>query len=446
MNDFLSNFNSDNYGSATKEKVELEGKVKLAHATTQEPRRMKERVKTSRHKEEGVEIDPAYQKKKRKKIISGVVFGVVFCVGCFFVYGKLSHVEMPYFKNEEVSDVILWAETNEMRLLIEQEYSLEYDVNKVTAQSVDASAKIKQGSEISTTVSIGPDPDEVISFPDFRAMTLANTEEWIKDNKAENISIVQEYSEDIEKGEFIRQKISDKEITPLTYRRKDRATIYYSKGFEMFEKNIVVPNFTGKTKETVESWAKTNEIVVTYEEVASKDIAFGMIVSQSVSEDTKMAKKEIIRVQTSLGKPIIVPDFRNYSINTAAGVIEEIAVQAKEMYSMEVEYGEMISQSVLADTELTDKDDKNITVVYSCGRPYLRSYIGELEGDLPKLFYNDYISKGADIKYKLYEIDSHEERGKVVQMSAYNQYVDMNYVVNIVLSRGNLQPPENAES
>lgn len=121
----------------------------------------------------------------------------------------------------------------------------------------------------------------------------------------------------------------------------------------------------------------------------------------------------------------------------SAGEIEGITASVKKQFSESAPYGSLISQSLEAGTFITDKEgDTTVKVVYSAGRPYLKSYFGTLEGQLAEDFYNDYKANGANITYTTYSVDSDEEKGTVVKMSNYNTYVSMNYTVSLGISNG----------
>ncbi|KAF9404307.1 hypothetical protein HW555_014402 [Spodoptera exigua] len=261
-----------------------------------------------------------------------------------------------------------------------------------------------------------------------------------KKKKKQLLIGLDEYSEAKPKGEATRFEIVNKDVTKETYKRKDKANMYYSKGKETFEKNIAVPDFKNKMKSEVESWAKTNEINVTYEESSSADIPADSIISQSIDKDQKIAKKDSLTVTVSLGKGFVVPNFAEYTQEAAGTAVNGLEIQAKAIFTENVPYGQLISQSVAAGTELTSKDDLKVKVFYSAGQPYLKDLRGNtLEGDLPKQFYDEFQSKGANIKYTVRYVDSAEPKGTVVRMSAYNLYVPLNYTVALDISLGNLE-------
>src|SRR5699024_2087961 len=169
------------------------------------------------------------------------------------------------------------------------------------------------------------------------------------------------------------------------------------------------------------------------------------IISQSVAADELVARRDEMEVVVSKGKAIIVPNFWGLTPDEATMNFPDLNVTVKSVYHGEVAYGTLIAQSVAPDTKLTEDDDNQVTVTYSLGRPYLRDVRGQLEGDLPSLFYEEYQSKGANIKYTVKVVDSSEEKGTVVGMSKYNEFVPLNYTVEIRISNNKVVPPAPPE-
>ncbi|MBO0466958.1 PASTA domain-containing protein [Enterococcus plantarum] len=471
MSDFLSNFNKSNYDE-TKEKklredLNKEGSTDSSlnkvsdEKTSEQPTRMgpvnvtdpkvdsssfspdteqaaNDQTRRSQPEDE-TEIDPTYHKKRKQKfLIIGIGTFVALCM-LYFGYFQMTHVALPEFSGKDLAEVRTWATENKVKLKVEQTYSKQVEANKVISQTVKKGKKIKKGAELTVEASIGADPEEKLKLPDFMTMKKAEVEKWIKDNKADNISLIDEYSDTLEKGKAVRFEIVNKDVTKENYKRKDKANMYYSKGKETFEKNISVPDFTKKMKTEVESWAKTNEIKVTYEEASSADVPAESIISQSIAKDQKVAKKDSLTVTVSLGKGYIVPNFADYTQEEAGTAVEGLTVQAKSVFTNNVAYGQLVSQSVEAGTQLTSKDDLKVKVYYSAGQPYLKDLRGNtVEGDLQKYFYDEFQSKGANIQYTVRYVDSAQPKGTVVGMSAYNLYVPLDYTVTLDISLGNL--------
>ncbi|WP_430607271.1 eukaryotic-like serine/threonine-protein kinase [Enterococcus sp. AZ170] len=470
MSDFLSNFNKSNYEDTKEKKLrdkaelpkqesEVQPSKELVNERTTKigPNNRTESKKTdieteqeipiqsrSTQLDDGTEIDPTYHKKRKQKmILSGILSVLVLCL-VYFAYYQMTHVKLPDFTGKDLAEARAWATENKLKLTVEQTYNKEIDINKVISQNSKQGSKLKKGAELTVKSSLGADPEEKVALPDFMTMKKSEAEKWIKDNQADNVSLIDEYSDSIEKGKAIRFEIVNKEVNKDNYKRKDKANMYYSKGKETFEKNISVPDFTKKMKSEVESWAKTNDIKVTYEEASSAEVPAESIISQSIAKDQKVAKKDSMTVNVSLGKGYVVPNFAEYTQEEAATAVEGLTVQAKSVFTNNVPYGQLISQSVEAGTQLTSKDELKLKVYYSAGQPYLKDLRGStLEGDLQKQFYDDFQSKGANIQYTVKYVDSAEPKGTVVGMSAYNLYVPLDYTVTLDISLGNLEGASN---
>ena len=476
MSDFLNKFNKNNYKNLIDEKKEdtkevkdlnisntkddkvidtvedkepnkEEGKIDLIEETNIKQETTldqkifgEEKASNNRSEfEEDIVIDKDYNKKK---IIQYSIIGVtvlIVCLSAFLIFRLSNQVTVPDFTGETLSQAQNWAAKNKIELKIERNYNLEHDSNVIFEQSKEGGKKIQKGTILNVTVSDGADPNELISLPDFSNMNRSDIELWKETNKVNNLRIVLEYHNEIQKDHFIRFEIRDTSITNETYRRKDIATIYISRGVEVFEKNITVPDFTNKNKAEVEQWAKNNEINVIYNEADSDTVELNHIISQSIAPDAKIAKKEEITVYVSLGKAIIIPNFGYISYSEAANYpIDGLTIMVRGEYSTSIAYGNLISQSIAQGTKLIGEKNNTIIVTYSIGRPFIRDLTGTLENELAAEFY-DFQLKGANITYSLHYVDSPSgTRGTVIGATYSNEFVPMNTHVYINIGRGNL--------
>ena len=442
MSDFLSNFNGDNYDRRKQEKEPREPKKEAPKKVKQEVQekapepKLRSRNKTN---EATIEIDPSYKKQKRKKrrwVILGAIAAVL-ALGVF--YYQQTHVKVPNFIGKNLSDLQVWASENKIKTKIKESYDLAKDANTILAQKQKSGSRIKKGGILNVTNSLGADPKEKIPLPDFMQMNKQQVERWIKEKKADNLSLIEEYSDTIEKGRPIRFEIANAEVTPENYRRKDSAKVYFSKGKQTYQKDIKVPNFLRKPRSEVETWAKNNEINMTYEEKTSNDIPVDSIMEQSIAKDEKIAKKEKMKVTVSLGKGYVVPNFSEYNLDDASSALEGVQIQAKGIYTENLPYGQLVSQSEEAGKVLSAKDNLTIKVLYSLGQPYMKDLRGTMvEGGLQKYFHDEFQSKGANINYVIRRVDSDQPKGTVVGMSHFSDYVPLNLTVSIDISLGNL--------
>ena len=491
MSDFLSKFNKDKYGDLVNElekkkagsekgkqeesksekqpekrqETQMENEAEKKHEKESSAAKAAEEFNNESEKffsstptatpaysrrdtEEEMEIDYEYRRKKRIRLWLAIGGAVLACILLFIIFHMSVHVKVEDFVGQPVSEARAWASENDIEIELNQEYSKEFDPNQIISQSVEPGDKVKKGNTLELTTSLGADPEELIELPDFSKMNQEEARSWIEENKADNMQIVTEYSEDVEKGGFIRFTIRDNDVSESEYQRKHSAVLYYSKGEEVFEKNIVVPDFTNQPKEEVEKWVKANEIEMTYKEEDSDTVEAGFIIKQSIAPDEKVAKRDEMEVVVSLGKATVVPNFAEMTAEEALANYPDLNLFIKERYHASVPYGRLISQSVEAGTKLTEQDDKNITVTYSLGKPYLGDFRGYLEGDLPRLFFDEYQSKGADIKYIVKYVDAPEVKGTVVGASKFNEFVPLTFTVEIRVSNNTsapASPPDNFE-
>ncbi|WP_430603915.1 eukaryotic-like serine/threonine-protein kinase [Enterococcus sp. DIV0724b] len=437
---------------------EIENSEELIYTKKRNKKKKNESVKTeepvveipvnqSKNLEEVIETDPTYKKKKIKKF-GYIGLGCIVAISLFyFGYYQLTHVKVPDFEGKELSEVRQWTTENGVKLQVEQKYDFAKEANVIIHQTVK-NKKIKKGKELVVDASLGADPEEAVSLPDFKPMKLKEAKGWISEQKADNLAIIEEYSDTIPAGDYIKFEITNKDVKAENYKRKDKAKLYYSKGKEVFEKDIPMPDFAGKTKEEATEWAKKNDITVKIEESDSDKVENGKIISQSIGKDTKVAKRESMTITVSTGKALIVPDFSQFTAEEAESKANGLQVQVKQLFNDEVPYGRFISQSVEIGKKYTEKDEKPvIQVVYSFGKPYIKDLRDNtLEGDLQKIFYDEYQSKGANITYQVYYVDSTVTKGTVVKMSQYNEFIPSSSVVQIGISKGNLKPEENKPS
>jgi serine/threonine-protein kinase len=390
--------------------------------------------------EHPVKMDPNYRRKRMLRAAIIVVSALAVVALGFLIWHFSRLVEIPELVGKPLSAAQTFCHDNALELEVIEEYSKDVERGVVLSQDISAGEKAAKGSTLALVVSSGPDPDELLALPDFSTMKRAAAEQWIRDTRADNLRLVQEFSDTVAANDFLRLEFRG-EVDAENYRRRDYATLYYSKGAEVFEKNITVPDFTDKMRGEVESWAQTNSLALTIEEADSDTVVAGNVISQSVAAGEKLAKNDELAVTVSLGKPRIVPDFSAYTVQTAPQAAGQIPVIVETSFHAKVAYGRLISQSVPSGTRLAPDDERQITVVYSEGRPFLKDYRGTSEGDLPAAFFNDYSSKGANVTYELRYVDSSEPKGTVVGMSDFSRFIPMSFHVVIEVSRGNLTPP-----
>ncbi|XOQ37789.1 MAG: PASTA domain-containing protein [Lactococcus sp.] len=380
--------------------------------------------------------DQSFAKKQKIKraIISGVSLLAVIAITWFY-YGQ-THLKVPDFTGKSVSTAQTWADEHKIKLDINRVYNFDKKVNQVI-QASDKNRTISKKKTVKLTVSLGADPKEKIELPDFSKLSVDQAREFIKKNKLENTVVQLDYSETVAKDAYLKQTFANQAVTAETFKREDNLTLYYSKGKEPVVQNIDVPNFSSQTKDQINTWSKDKGVKVTFETEGSETIEADKVISQSVAKSQKVSKADTITIKLSLGKPMTVPDFSQFTFDESSGAAKNLPVISKQVYSDTIPYGGFISQSVAAGTQYFAKDTiPDITAVYSLGRVYLKDLKGQTEGELQGTFYNEYASKGANITYRVQYVNSPETKGLVVGQSALNDFVPLTYTVIVQISNG----------
>jgi serine/threonine-protein kinase len=375
------------------------------------------------------------QKQKRKKIMIGGS-AVLVVLGISWFYYSQTHIKLPDFTGKEVSTAQTWADEHKIKLDVKRVYDFDKKVNTVIKEE-SKNRTIAKSKTVKLTVSLGADPKTKIDLPDFSKLSVGEARDFIKKNKLENTTVQLDYSETVANDGYIKQEFANKDVTAETFKREDNLTLHYSKGKEPIEKNIDVPDFANKTEEEIKTWSKDKGVKVDIVGEGNATIAADKVISQSVKAGEKVSKADTITVKLSLGKPMAVPDFSQFTFEESGSASKDLPVTPRQVYSDTVPYGGFISQSVAAGTQYFAKDTiPDITATYSLGRVYIKDLAGQTEGELQATFYNDYRSKGADITYQIQYVTHSATKGTVVGQSVLNDFVPLSYRIIVQISDG----------
>ena len=383
--------------------------------------------------------DARHGKRKMTRFLVTALIILITVGAVFYFYWMNTQVEVPNLVGTTLAEQRNWALTNNITFEPTEEYSLEFAREVIMSQGNTPGSHIRPGSVLRVTVSLGPDPNERIELPNFYGLSTAEVREWIEENHLPSVNINLEYNDIIPEGRFIRKEFTVGGVTAENFTRQDGLLIFMSRGMEILPENIPVPNFVGRTLADVEEWARQHDIDVHVVEATSNTVPPESIISQNIEPRTLVARESDITITISLGPAVIVPDFSTMTAEEAAAFPGELLVIVRNRYHATIGYGELIYQSEEPGTELVGAGIE-VEVYYSLGRPFLENLIGESESVIPEIFF-DFTSHGADIVYYVIYVDSHLPRGQIVEMSKYNQWMEMVDYVNIWVSRGNLPPP-----
>jgi len=433
-NSFLSQFEGKSYSDNKKEPAP-DAKKTIPRAAPARPQTANEQKSKIQGPDHLVAIDNGYHKRKLAKwgIIGGVA--ILIAVLGFFGLRMARAVEVMDFTGQNWNQATQWGLQHGVTVQRNDAYNLEFDEGNIFAQNIEAGTSVQRGSVIILDVSQGADPSEVLTLPDFEAMTTGQVQTWRTQMRATGaVQVREEHSDAIEAGRFITLEYPPS-VDLDHFTRRDSLTVIMSSGPRIF----TMPNFVGRTQTDVEQWAEENDIQVTFEERAEEEAELGIVLAQNIEPRARFSNDDDVIITISAGEAVIIPNFALLSQEDVAD-LEGIVVQRRDRLNPNVAFGRLISQSIPAGTEIIGVVPK-VTLVYSLGRPFMASLIGQTENILPQHFFEEFTARGANITYAIRYVDSYHPRGEIVNMSRHSEFVGMNDHIIIDVSRGNLRPP-----
>ncbi len=160
----------------------------------------------------------------------------------------------------------------------------------MTEMNPPAGATVKRKDAVVITISAGDDPSlKDVEVPDFSSYIKTEIESWGKTNRI-NITIKEEPSETITKGNFIRQSVKAGD----TLYFDDPLEVVFSSG-----KPAAVENFVGKSKDQAAAWVGGTKFDGRFVEVYG-DADPGLIVRQNPAGGTQ-GEEEPVWFYVSVG-------------------------------------------------------------------------------------------------------------------------------------------------
>lgn len=299
------------------------------------------------------------------KILIGAVAAIlVVIVGVYFLF-LAPKIKVQDFTGKTTNDVGLWAKENGIdtkNIVMNQVYSVDYDKDVIISQNKKEGSKIKKDTALVFEVSKGADPDEAVSFPDIKNMTLEEINEWVSKNKLAKVKINTVYDDKIEKDVVISFDL--KSVNENNFTRGTNLTIQVSKGPQPAGE-VTVEDFTKKELSVAESFAKTKKIVLETVQSYHDTITSGQIISQSVKGGDTMKQGDTLQVVVSKGKAVNIPNLVGYTKEQLDAWIANkengVTVIKKEVYN-DKPAGSVIAQSLKAGSQVDQGTVLELTV------------------------------------------------------------------------------------
>ncbi len=263
---------------------------------------------------------------------------------------------VPNFIQKNIIAVNEWKVKNNIKVTENYEYSDTIPKDSVISQNELAPTLTKNITELTVTISLGPDLNKEIIIPSFIGLKNDDVLKYIEDNHLSNVKIEYQNSEK-PVDTVISQSNSG------TMKRNDEITIIFAKNNEdLKEVNII--DFTNQTELYAISWL--TKYGFKYEIIREFDdnIEIDHVIKQNYVDEVKNPEEDTIILTISKGSKNIVPDISNMSIDDINkwAIENNIKINYKEEYSDTINIGDVITSSRKKDETISSGEKMEITI------------------------------------------------------------------------------------
>ncbi len=330
------------------------------------------------------------------------------------------------FYNKEISEVIAWAEENEIFISQVYKNSDTIEQYRVIDQDVKAGTSIKKIEKITVTVSDGPNPEKETNLPNMIGWDVDKAMSYIDKNHLTNANIEFDFHDEIKRDIVFSQNIES------TMKRNEPLELKVSLGKKDEFKYVTMIDLTGKDEFHATTWLKRNRIAYEIQYGYSDSYEEGIVIKQEdkkgkVMDVTKNAKTTITLARNH---QITVPNFEEMTstkINSWA-TDNKIKIIFKEEYDEKIAKGKVIESSRLKGDTVEVGDTIQITI--SKGQLYMIKFTN----------IEEFVTwaNEEEISYNIdYQFNSEVKAGQLISSShKENQLVKNTDTINLVISQG----------
>ncbi len=377
---------------------------------------------------------PKRETTKKFPIIAVIIGVVAIIIVLILVFTLNKGVTIVDMVNWSESDVKLWATENGVIVRVENAYSETIEDGNVITHVPAEGEELASGNFIEIIVSEGPDLSVMIPVPDIENMTMTEVEAWADENLMTKVRVTSEASETIESGKVISFTVNDNTVIGDEIRRDTPLYVVFSKG-KADGQPVKLPDFTLNTVEEAQEFATENGIILEIVEEFHDTVLKGTIMKQSIKAEETVKSGEIITLNVSKGKEILVPAFSKYSKDSVEAEALKLGITIKvvERYSSSRE-GAFLSQSKSAGSLYEEGD--TIEVKYSLGNTVsLGSFEGQSIHDV-NAWADALNEEGANIKISVTRTTSDSAADVVLSQDRANTNIGINDTLHFVVSEG----------
>lgn len=312
----------------------------------------------------------------RKK---GTIFLGSFFLLLFNLFGGLTTLgivsvpsigQVADFTGKSLTDVVRWAEKNEVTLNQDYEYSDMVAAYNIISQDIEEGTKTKDINELTVSVSEGPNPDKEIIVPDMNGWDTERVINYVEDNYLNNVEV--SFRESISPQDTVIEQSDSGSM-----KRSEKLELTFSLGEEADTSDVKLADLTDMSEFAATLYLKQHQIKYEIKKDFSNKIERGNVSNQSIKANTMIkvnSDEDKVVVTISKGKSIKVPDLKEMSmVEITNWVIEnKLKLEFTNQYDDSIKENSVISANY-------DKGDKieqgsTVKVVISKGKLVMEKF------------------------------------------------------------------------
>ncbi|MCM0582905.1 Stk1 family PASTA domain-containing Ser/Thr kinase [Weissella diestrammenae] len=295
--------------------------------------------------------------KSKLRFLWWLIGGVAAVLALFLLIGAFTpdKVTISNFSSGDVSAAKLALKQDGLKVgTVYYQSSETVKKDYVIKTNPKAGQKVTTGSKVDIYVSTGL---KKVRFGDYAGEKYSRVASKLR-TKGYRVKEVKQYSDDVPEGYIISQSLDAEEnVAPS----KTEVTFTVSQG----QKMVVIEDFSNKTRDYVNTWAKNNGVIVSFNETASDSVAENHVISQSVKSGTKITDKDVVTITISTGSDSVeVPDFSGKTLDNVNDWAQKngVNIQAKSDVTSLADAGKITSQSVVGGDRMPKGNTLTVTV------------------------------------------------------------------------------------
>lgn len=341
------------------------------------------------------------------KFLTSLVFIIYLS---FNIFINLNVIKLPIEKiigskiNENINEVIIWGKENNIEINYEYEYSDRIEVDKIMLQDVNKNELLKNVKKVNFIVSNGPNLDKTVAISNFAGSGIDDFLNFMNDNFLDNVEIIYQINEDIEKDIIISQSSTG------NIKRNESIKLIVSLGNEEDLVPIKLDSLKNKSLFDATLYLKRNGLKYDVNYDFSAKVEKGKVISHNPNkEETVDPKTDTVLLIVSKGKEIKVPNLLNMTSDSIVKWVldNNLKIKFEEDHSTK-DIGNIIKSNYKENDIVSEGD--TIIITTSKGPLKLETYNTLQE-------FTDWAEK-YDVSYNVKnEYHNTIARGKIIKLS-----------------------------